>query len=222
MNLSLVPRAVTVLLGATQASKTTLMRLMAGLDKPSEGTVRVDGVDVTGVPVRQRNVAMVVPAVHQLPVDDRVRQHRLAAEAARRGWHRRPRAFARRPAAHRAVPAAPALRTLRRPAAAESSAAGAGNGSMCSRAASELGRRTPGHGFGGVLVRRAPCGAVPRSAYLRRVGASARGVRRNAHEPRRPAPGAPKRRLRLLSSPRPMTCRRAAWRRRRKKLASHA
>jgi len=59
MNLSLVPRAVTVLLGATQAGKTTLMRLMAGLDKPSEGTVRVDGVDVTGVPVRQRNVAMV-------------------------------------------------------------------------------------------------------------------------------------------------------------------
>jgi glycerol transport system ATP-binding protein len=59
LNLSLVPGAVTVLLGATQAGKTTLMRLMAGLDKPSEGLVKVDGVDVTGVPVRQRNVAMV-------------------------------------------------------------------------------------------------------------------------------------------------------------------
>jgi glycerol transport system ATP-binding protein len=58
---SLAPRpgAVTVLLGATQAGKTSLMRLMAGLDKPSTGRVLVDGHDVTGVPVRERNVAMV-------------------------------------------------------------------------------------------------------------------------------------------------------------------
>lgn len=59
LDLTLVPRAVTVLLGATQAGKTTLMRLMAGLDKPSAGIVRADGKDVTGVPVRERNVAMV-------------------------------------------------------------------------------------------------------------------------------------------------------------------
>ena len=57
--LSLVPGAVTVLLGATQAGKTSLMRLMAGLDVPSTGRVLVDGADVTGVPVRDRNVAMV-------------------------------------------------------------------------------------------------------------------------------------------------------------------
>jgi len=59
LDLTLVPRAVTVLLGATQAGKTTLMRLMAGLDVPSKGRVLADGVDVTGQPVRQRNVAMV-------------------------------------------------------------------------------------------------------------------------------------------------------------------
>ena len=53
------PAEVTVLLGATQAGKTSLMRIMAGLDVPSEGRVRVDGSDVTGMPVRQRNVAMV-------------------------------------------------------------------------------------------------------------------------------------------------------------------
>ena len=57
--LSLVPGAVTVLLGATQAGKTSLMRLMAGLDVPTSGRVVVDGADVTGVPVRDRNVAMV-------------------------------------------------------------------------------------------------------------------------------------------------------------------
>ncbi|MBQ0946543.1 ABC transporter ATP-binding protein [Ideonella sp. 4Y16] len=59
MDLAPRPGAVTVLLGATQAGKTSLMRVMAGLDAPSAGRVRVDGTDVTGAPVRQRNVAMV-------------------------------------------------------------------------------------------------------------------------------------------------------------------
>ena len=59
LDLALVPLAVTVLLGATQAGKTSLMRVMAGLDAPSEGRVLADGVDVTGKPVRERNVAMV-------------------------------------------------------------------------------------------------------------------------------------------------------------------
>jgi glycerol transport system ATP-binding protein len=59
--ISIAPQAgaVTVLLGATRAGKTTLMRVMAGLDRPTRGTVRVDGADVTGMPVRERNVAMV-------------------------------------------------------------------------------------------------------------------------------------------------------------------
>lgn len=59
MSLAPQPGAVTVLLGATQAGKTSLMRIMAGLDAPSRGRVTVDGHDVTGVPVRQRNVSMV-------------------------------------------------------------------------------------------------------------------------------------------------------------------
>jgi glycerol transport system ATP-binding protein len=59
MDLAPQPGAVTVLLGATQAGKTSLMRIMAGLDAPSQGRVQVDGRDVTGVPVRKRNVAMV-------------------------------------------------------------------------------------------------------------------------------------------------------------------
>jgi glycerol transport system ATP-binding protein len=59
LSLSLRTNAVTVLLGATQAGKTSLMRIMAGLDRPSTGRVRVDGHDVTGLPVRERNVSMV-------------------------------------------------------------------------------------------------------------------------------------------------------------------
>ncbi len=59
LDLTLRPLAVTVLLGATQAGKTTLMRVMAGLDAPSSGRVIADGQDVTDLPVRKRNVAMV-------------------------------------------------------------------------------------------------------------------------------------------------------------------
>ena len=57
MSLALQGGAVTVLLGATQAGKTSLMRLMAGLDVPTQGRVLVDGADVTGVPVRKRDVS---------------------------------------------------------------------------------------------------------------------------------------------------------------------
>ena len=48
-----------VLLGPTLAGKTTLMRLMAGLDKPSHGHIHVNGRDVARVAVRHRSVAMV-------------------------------------------------------------------------------------------------------------------------------------------------------------------
>lgn len=48
-----------VLLGPTGSGKTSLMRLMAGLDAPSEGRILQDGRDVTGLPVRQRSVAFV-------------------------------------------------------------------------------------------------------------------------------------------------------------------
>ncbi len=48
-----------VLLGRTLAGKTSLLRLMAGLDRPTTGKVLVNGEDVTGKSVRKRSVAMV-------------------------------------------------------------------------------------------------------------------------------------------------------------------
>jgi glycerol transport system ATP-binding protein len=51
--------SLNVLLGPTLSGKTSLMRLMAGLDRPTSGQVLMDGRDVTGVAVQKRNVAMV-------------------------------------------------------------------------------------------------------------------------------------------------------------------
>lgn len=51
--------SLNVLLGPTLSGKTTLMRLMAGLEQPTSGEVRFDGKSVAGVPVQKRNVAMV-------------------------------------------------------------------------------------------------------------------------------------------------------------------
>ena len=48
-----------VLLGRTLSGKTTLMRIMAGLDVPETGSVHWDGDDVTGKRVQDRDVAMV-------------------------------------------------------------------------------------------------------------------------------------------------------------------
>lgn len=59
ISLALEPGQLYVLLGPTLAGKTTLMRIMAGLERPSAGRLLEDGREVTGVPVQRRSVAMV-------------------------------------------------------------------------------------------------------------------------------------------------------------------
>jgi len=59
VTLELERGTLSVLLGPTLSGKTSIMRLLAGLDKPTSGRVLVDGKDVTGADVRQRSVAMV-------------------------------------------------------------------------------------------------------------------------------------------------------------------
>ncbi|MEJ2065013.1 MAG: ABC transporter ATP-binding protein [Reinekea sp.] len=59
ISLELEPGSFNVLLGRTRAGKTSLMRIMAGLDVPSSGQVLMNRVDVTGVSVRERNISMV-------------------------------------------------------------------------------------------------------------------------------------------------------------------
>lgn len=66
-DLKLEAGTLNVLLGPTRSGKTTLMRLMAGLDKPTTGRVSWQGSDVTGLSVQRRNVAMVYQAFVNYP-----------------------------------------------------------------------------------------------------------------------------------------------------------
>ena len=59
VSLTLAPGTLNILLGPTLAGKTTLMRLMAGLDHPTTGRIVMGGKDVTRLAVRRRSVAMV-------------------------------------------------------------------------------------------------------------------------------------------------------------------
>ncbi|MDJ0884395.1 MAG: ABC transporter ATP-binding protein [Desulfobacterales bacterium] len=59
INLEFPAGSRNVLLGRTLAGKTSLLRILAGLDKPTRGRILIDGRDVTGVSVRKRSVAMV-------------------------------------------------------------------------------------------------------------------------------------------------------------------
>ncbi|ESW79077.1 ABC transporter ATP-binding protein [Mesorhizobium sp. LSJC268A00] len=59
VSLTLQHGSLNVLLGPTLSGKTSLMRLMAGLDVPTTGSVWFDGQNVTGMPVQQRKIAMV-------------------------------------------------------------------------------------------------------------------------------------------------------------------
>ncbi len=59
IDLALEPGAMNVLLGHTGAGKTSLLRILAGLDRPTSGSVKLDGKDITRTTARERSVTLV-------------------------------------------------------------------------------------------------------------------------------------------------------------------
>lgn len=59
VNLTIPDGSFVVLLGPTGAGKTTTLRMIAGLDKPSSGKVLINGQDVANQSPAERNTAMV-------------------------------------------------------------------------------------------------------------------------------------------------------------------
>lgn len=50
---------ITALLGPSGGGKTTLLRIIAGLEAADSGTVAIEGVDATGIPAQKRNIGFV-------------------------------------------------------------------------------------------------------------------------------------------------------------------
>ncbi|CAK6688733.1 ABC transporter ATP-binding protein [Synechococcus sp. BA-124 BA4] len=59
LNLGVAPGECLALLGPSGCGKTTTLRLIAGLDQPSAGSIRLDGDDITRQPPSRRQVGMV-------------------------------------------------------------------------------------------------------------------------------------------------------------------
>ena len=59
ISMKLKPGIFNTILGATLSGKTTLLRLMAGLERPTSGEIWNKETNVTNLPVQKRNVAMV-------------------------------------------------------------------------------------------------------------------------------------------------------------------
>lgn len=59
VDLSIPTGQLTALLGPSGGGKTTLLRIIAGLESPDAGSVEIEGVDATALPVQKRNVGFV-------------------------------------------------------------------------------------------------------------------------------------------------------------------
>lgn len=86
VSFSVAPGDFTVLLGLNGAGKTTLFSVLSGLLRPRQGTVRIDGVDVTGASPQARSRRGLARTFQRLELfgELTVREHLVVARRVRR------------------------------------------------------------------------------------------------------------------------------------------
>src|SRR5690606_21232064 len=67
LDLRVEPGEFVALLGPSGCGKTTALRALAGLDIVTEGTVTVDGTDISRMPVNRRDMGMVFQSYSLFP-----------------------------------------------------------------------------------------------------------------------------------------------------------
>ena len=58
-SLSIKPGEFVSVLGASGSGKSTVLRILAGLEEPTSGSIAIDGTDATSLPPERRNIGMV-------------------------------------------------------------------------------------------------------------------------------------------------------------------
>jgi putative spermidine/putrescine transport system ATP-binding protein len=94
LNLTIAPGELLALLGPSGCGKTTALRILAGFDQPDQGSVLLDGRDISRTPVNKRDMGMVFQSYSLFPtmsaLDNvafglRLRKQKSAARRARAG-----------------------------------------------------------------------------------------------------------------------------------------
>ncbi|SES19325.1 iron(III) transport system ATP-binding protein [Tranquillimonas rosea] len=67
LNLTIAPGELVTLLGPSGCGKTTTLRMLAGLEAPTEGQILIGGEDVTRLPANRRDVSMVFQSYALFP-----------------------------------------------------------------------------------------------------------------------------------------------------------
>ena len=80
-DLEVQPGEFVVLLGASGSGKTTALRILSGLEKPSGGQVYIDEENVTDVLPKYRDISM-VSVLCALSTQNRGREHWFSIESA--------------------------------------------------------------------------------------------------------------------------------------------
>ena len=72
------PGEILSLLGPSGCGKTTLLRMLAGFEEATAGTIRVDGQTVQHLPAHKRDMAMVFQTTLSFPISASLRTLRTA------------------------------------------------------------------------------------------------------------------------------------------------
>src|SRR5437870_5383929 len=67
ISFSIAPGTLVTLLGPSGCGKTTTLRMIAGLELPSRGMIRIGGADVTRIPASERDVSLVFQSYALFP-----------------------------------------------------------------------------------------------------------------------------------------------------------
>ena len=81
VSLSINQGEIFCLLGGSGCGKTTLLRMLAGFDAPTSGSIFIDGQDMAGIPAYERPANMMFQSYALFPAHDGLEEHRLWAGA---------------------------------------------------------------------------------------------------------------------------------------------